>query len=502
MVSTENDILEMKGIAKNFAGIRALDNVSFSLKKGEIHALLGENGAGKSTLMNILSGSLKQDSGEMYLFGKKYTPRMPLDARKSGVIKVHQELQLIPEMTVAENIFLGSEPMNGRHNIDYNMMNKEAQRLLDEVDADFSSKDFIKHLSVAQKQMVEIAKAINQKLRILILDEPTSSLTDKEIDKLFEIVKRLSSEGKSVIYISHRLAEIFKIADRVTVFRDGKFIRTAFVSELTNQELVKLMVGRTVKNDITVDYEIKGKTILEVENLSDRGKVKDVSFQLHKGEILGIAGLVGSGRTETAKILFGCSPKYCGKIFIDGKEIRILTPAQAIGLGIMLIPEDRKLEGLILKQTVRSNIVLASLPRYIRHGVINFSSVDKSVNDSIANLSISPKDASIAARCLSGGNQQKVVIAKALQVAPTILILDEPTRGIDVNAKYEIYQLIKKLALKGMSIIMISSELPEILLMSQRIAVMHEGKVAGIISGRDATEEKIMALAMGVEKNA
>ena len=492
----------MKEIAKNFAGIRALDDVSFSLKKGEVHALLGENGAGKSTLMNILSGSLRQDSGEMYLFGKKYTPRMPLDARKSGIIKVHQELQLIPEMTVAENIFLGTEPVNCRCNIDYNRMNKESQRLLDEVNAEFSSKDFIKYLSVAQKQMVEIAKAVNQKLQILILDEPTSSLTDKEIDKLFEIVKKLSSEGKSIIYISHRLAEIFRIADRVTVFRDGRFIRTASVSELSNAELVRLMVGRAVRNDITVDYEIKRKTVLEVENLSDGKKVKDVSFQLHEGEILGVAGLVGSGRTETAKILFGCSRKYDGKILIKREEIKILTPTQAIRLGIMLIPEDRKKEGLILQQSVRSNIVLASLSQYIRHGTIDFSAIDKSVNDSIGKLSISPKNAAIAAKCLSGGNQQKVVIAKALQVNPSILILDEPTRGIDVNAKYEIYQLIKDLSQKGVSIIMISSELPEILLMSQRIMVMHEGKVSGIISGRDATEEKIMALAMGVEKNA
>jgi ribose transport system ATP-binding protein len=499
-MSEDTVLLQMKDITKTFGGIHALQNVHFELKEGEVHALLGENGAGKSTLMNILSGALPPDSGDIILDGRKITVRNPLAAMNMGIVKVHQEIQVIPEMTAAANIFLGSEPMkNGV--VDFKSMNRKAQDYLDGLNVDFKSTEQCKHLSTAQNQMVEIAKALRQNFRILILDEPTSSLSDNEIEKLFATVLDLKKQGKSIIYISHRLEEIFSVADRATVFRDGQYIDTKEVAGIQQSDLVKLMVGRDIEDVFEKRNTEKDEVVLEVKHVSDGGKSKDVSFDLRKGEILGISGLVGAGRTETARAIFGASKMLTGEVRLHGKPVQIKSPAQAIASGIMLIPEDRKLQGIVSERTVQQNIVLGNLRKYCKALVLNFGRIKKSVAKLSDELDINPRNQNLPVKNLSGGNQQKVVVAKALDMVPSILILDEPTRGIDVNAKNEIYHLMKRLADSGMSLIMISSELPEILRMSDRIVVMWEGKVTGIIPGEGATEEKVMHLAMGENYN-
>lgn len=490
-------ILEAIGISKNFDGIRALDKVDFSLRKGEVHALLGENGAGKSTLLNILSGAIRPDAGHIMLSGKEVSIRTPGVARKLGIVKVHQELQLIPEMTVAQNIFLGYEQLKGGLILDYKSMRKKSREILDSLHVTFKETTQVKNLSTAQMQMVEIAKALLLDFSILALDEPTSSLTDKEIEELFQTIARLKKIGKSIIYISHRLEEIFRIADRVTVLRDGKFINTDLVVNQTKDSIVRMMVGRDIGQLDEAAPESSDKVILSVKNLSNGKNVKDVSFDLHEGEILGIAGLVGAGRTEMVRLIFGADHKVSGTIQIEGETVNIISPKMAIDHGIMLIPEDRKLQGLIGHMSIKDNVVLSSLESFTKLGIIQFNETAKSAESIVDSLSIVPNNISLPTRNLSGGNQQKVVVGKALNVNPEILILDEPTRGIDVKTKMEIYKLMFSLANQGISIIMISSELPEILLMSSRILVMYEGEITGIVTKENATEEKIMYHAMG-----
>lgn len=502
MEKTDNIILNMQGISKRFAAIQALSDVHFQLRKGEVHALLGENGAGKSTFLNIMSGAYKQDEGTIELEGRLVDFKNPLSAKKHGIVKVHQELQLIPEMTVAQNIFLGNEPANALGRVDFKKMEQESDRLLSQLDAGFSSKTVTKDLSTAQMQMVEIAKALLQDFNVLALDEPTASLTDREIEKLFDTVKNLQKQGKSIIYISHRLDEIFKICDRATVFRDGKYIGTVDVKDITKEELVKMMVGRDISNEA---YNLTSKktdeVVLEVKNLTNGHTFRDVSFCLHKGEILGLSGLVGAGRTELVRAIFGADKFKGGQILIHGKEVNISRPKDAIKSGIMLIPEDRKRQGFVGGLSNKTNVAMSNLGKYTHMGVINHRKLKQMVSVITKQLRVHPDNNEILTGRLSGGNQQKVVIAKALNVEPDILILDEPTRGIDVNAKQEIYKLIKKLSDEGKSIIMISSELPEILSMSDRIIVMYEGVVKGEIEGISASEDGVMHYAMGGTQN-
>lgn len=497
-MDNSNIVLCMKGISKKFVAIQALKDVHFELEKGEVHALLGENGAGKSTFLNIMSGAYKQDEGTIELDGKIVSFKNPLSAKKHGIVKVHQELQLIPEMTVAQNIFLGNEPTNALGCVDFNMMEKEADKLLKQLDADFSSKTITKSLSTAQMQMAEIAKALLQDFNVLALDEPTASLTNKEIDKLFKTIKNLQCQGKSIIYISHRLEEVFEICDRATVFRDGKYVDTVNISQITKDDLVRKMVGRDISNEA---YNLNSKktdeVVLEVKNFSDGTTFKDISFCLHRGEILGLSGLVGAGRTELVRAIFGADEYKNGEIMIKGTHKKIKKPIDAISSGIMLIPEDRKRQGFVGGLSNKANVSLSNLQKYTQGGIINYKKLEKMVNALTNQLKVHPQNNNILTGKLSGGNQQKVVIAKALNVEPEILILDEPTRGIDINAKHEIYKLIKKLADSGKSIIMISSELPEILSLSDRIIIMYEGTIKGEIDGTEASENAIMQYAMG-----
>lgn len=492
-------ILKMEKISKSFGAVQALDNVHFELRKGEVHALVGENGAGKSTFLNIMSGTYKQDQGEIYLNDEQVQFKNPLAAKEKGIVKVHQELQLIPEITVAQNMFLGNEIVGKFGVINYREMEKKSNEMLKKLHAGFDSSVITKTLSTAQQQMVEIAKALLNDFSVLALDEPTASLTNKEIEELFTIVKQLKVQGKSIIYISHRMDEIFEICDTATVFRDGKYIDTVKVADVDKAALVRMMVGRDIGNEnYHVDQPEDAETLLEVKNLTgSNGRFQNINFNLKKGEILGLAGLVGAGRTELVRAIFGADAIKSGEIFLKGKKIEIKCPKDAIQSGIMLIPEDRKLQGFVPGLTNTENVALSNLDKYRKHGILNFSYMDQQVKKLTDQLNVHPKDNNLRTNQLSGGNQQKVVVAKALNVEPDILILDEPTRGIDVNAKHEIYELIRHLADMGKAVILISSELPEVLKLSDRILIMYEGKMTGELSGKEATENDVMQYAVG-----
>lgn len=498
MEKTDDMVLRMQGISKRFAAIQALDNVQFELKKGEVHALLGENGAGKSTFLNIMSGAYKQDAGTLEIDHKEVEFKNPHAAKQHGIAKVHQELQLIPEMTVAQNIFLGNEPTNQLGAVDFKLMEEKADEMLKKLEADFSGRTITKKLSTAQMQMVEIAKALLFNFNILALDEPTASLTTREIKQLFRMIQLLKEQGKAIIYISHRMEEIFEICDRATVFRDGKYVGTVNVAEVTKDDLVRMMVGRDISNEFfNKETKMTKEVVLELQNLSNGTNYRNISLQLHKGEILGLSGLVGAGRTELVRAIFGADKFRQGTVFVNGKERKIKCPKDAIRAGIMLIPEDRKLQGFVGSLTNSANVALSNLDKYTYAGVINHRKLKKKVTEITDKLNVHPGNNDILTGRLSGGNQQKIVVAKALNVEPEILILDEPTRGIDVNAKREIHQLIKNLANSGKSIIVISSELPEILCLSDRVIIMYEGNMTGEIQGKEATENDIMRCAMG-----
>ena len=499
MSASGEAILRMEGISKRFGAVQALDHVHFELKPGEVHALVGENGAGKSTFLNIMSGSYGADEGKIWLQGQQMEWRSPLDAKLKGIIKVHQELQMIPEISVAQNMFLGNEIRGAFGTLDYRAMRRKANEMLKKLHAGFDSGVITKTLSTAQQQMVEIAKALLYDFQVLALDEPTASLTNKEIDELFKIVRSLREQGKSIIYISHRLEEIFEICDRCTVFRDGKYIDTVNVSEVDREELVRMMVGRDIGAE---NYHrkdpVKEDAILEVKDLSgSNGRFEDISFTLNRGEILGLAGLVGAGRTELVRAVFGADRIEKGKIFLKGREVNISRPEDAIRNGIMLIPEDRKLQGFVPGLSNTANVALSNLNKYRKGPVLDFGKMRSQVKELTDRLDVHPNDNSLQTRQLSGGNQQKIVVAKALNVEPEILILDEPTRGIDVNAKHEIYELIRALANDGKSIILISSELPEVLKLSDRILIMYEGRMTGELDGVTATEDEVMKYAVG-----
>lgn len=489
--------LVMRGITKQFPGVLALDNVNFEVERGEIHALVGENGAGKSTLLKILAGALPMDKGEIILDGKPVVFHSPLDAMRHGIAVIYQEFNLVPYLSAGENIFLGREPRKFNGFVDFKKLHAEAQAILNRIGANFSSREIVARLSVAQQQMTEIAKALSQNAKIIAMDEPTSALTEKEVEHLFEIMRSLKEEGVAIIFVSHRLEEIFQIAERITVLRDGKYVGTKKVEETNRDEVITMMVGREIKEKIPKRPAKIGDEILRVGGLTRKGVFSDITFSLRKGEILGLAGLVGSGRTEIARAIFGADPIDSGKIYLEGKEVKIRSPQDAIRLGIGLLTEDRKRYGLVLPMTVRENTTLANLMEVAMRGFINFSRERAVAKRYVDELAIKTPSVEQLARNLSGGTQQKLVLAKWLFTKSKVLIFDEPTRGIDVGAKVEIYELMNQLAERGVGIIMISSELPEVLGMSDRILVIHEGKIAGELMREEATQEKIMQLATG-----
>jgi len=490
-------VLEMRNIRKEFPGVLALDNVNFILLKGEVHILLGENGAGKSTLVKIISGAYQKSAGSLVLDGEEIEIKNPRQAQRLGISIIYQEFNLIPELTAAENIFLGREFLFSPGIIDQKKQNLEAQRLLDDLGVTINARHFVADLGVAQKQMVEVAKALSLDAKIIIMDEPTSALTKKEITELFTAIKHLKERGVSIIYISHRLEELSEIGDRVTVLRDGKHIGTHQVSNLSEDDLIKMMVDRELTEQYPKQRQQIGDEILRIEKLNRRGILEDISFSMHQGEILGVAGLLGSGRTELARAIFGADKIDSGKIYIGGKLQQVKNPKNAINLHIGYLTEDRKTEGLVLDLSVQSNVCLASLEQFSKFGVINPKREEKTAFKYVNDLRIKTPSLNQKVLFLSGGNQQKVVVSKWLCSNAKVLIFDEPTRGIDVGSKVEIYQLMNRLTASGVGILMISSELPEIMGMSDRVMVMRQGMIAGIYNTDEVTQEKILQDALG-----
>ena len=494
-------IIEMQGICKQFPGVKALDNVSFHLKGGEVMALLGENGAGKSTLMKILSGVYPKDSGTMKVFGQTVESLTPKRAQELGISIIHQELNLCRHLTVAENIFLGRERIHGLRMLSQSEMNAEAGKILQNLRIDLEPTTIVGDLQVSKQQMVEIAKALSTNARVLIMDEPTSALTSNEIEELFRIIRQLRDEGRGIVYISHRLEELQHIVDTVTILRDGQFILESPFKDISMNDIIANMVGREIKEKFPRVHCEKGKKVLEVKHLNAGRMVRDVSFESYEGEILGFAGLMGAGRTETTRAIFGVDPKESGQIFIDGREIKIANPMDAIRNGLVLAPEDRKKDGLCTKLSVRANIELPNLDiaSTKRMGVVNRRTVSQMVRDAIKNFTIKLASPEVDAGSLSGGNQQKVVVSKWLARQSRVVIFDEPTRGIDVAAKVEIYHLMNKLKQDGISVIFVSSEMPEVLGIADRIIVMCDGRITGEMMIEDATQEKILELATRFE---
>lgn len=504
----QETILLMKGIRKAFPGVQALDGVDLEVRPGEVMALVGENGAGKSTLIKILAGTYKLDEGEIYIGGQQVHLRGPKHARDLGVSVIYQELNLAEKISVAENIYAGREFKNKLGLIDYKTLYANAQNWLDTLHiSGVNPRDEIRSLSIAKKQMVEIAKAISLDANLIVMDEPTSSLptvttksTDlNEVQVLLEMVDKLRKRGKAIIYISHRMDEIFRISDRITVMRDGKLIGVKNTSETNPDEIVSMMVGRDLKDMYgRPKARAIGDVVLEVRNLNQGHRLKDISFNVRAGEVLGIAGLVGAGRSETARAIFGADARDTGQVFMNGKEVHITSPDHAIQAGLGYLPEDRKKAGLFLKMAVKTNVSAANLGAVSKRGWLNNATEEKISREYVKSLNIRTPSIDQLSKNLSGGNQQKVVIAKWLTLKPKVLIVDEPTRGIDVGAKIEIYNLIHQMAEQGVAVVMISSELPEILGMSDRIVVLREGRLVGELDRKDATEEKIMMLATGV----
>ena len=491
-------LVEMAGITKEFPGVHALDDASFELRRGEVHALVGENGAGKSTLMKILAGIYSPDAGTIRVAGREVTISNPREAQELGISIIHQELNLMPHLTVAQNIFIGREP-RGRlpFVVDDAALNRMTAELFERLHLRLNPRTKVADLAVAQQQMVEIAKALSFNAEVLIMDEPTAALTDTEIDELFRVIRDLREHGVGIVHISHRLQELKQISDRVTVMRDGRYIRTMPTVEALIPTIINLMVGRAIYEEGRALPEAAAEeVVLEVRGLNRGRMVRDVSFSLRRGEILGVAGLVGAGRTEVARTIFGADPKESGEIYVHGRKVDIRSPADAVRLGIGYLSEDRKRYGLATGMDVETNIVLASLRKFrASFGRINTRLTRSIAEGHVKRLSIKTPSIRQKVRNLSGGNQQKVVIGKWLTADTDIMIFDEPTRGIDVGAKSEIYHLLNDLAGQGKSIIMISSELPEILRMSHRIIVMCEGRITGELNGADATQGQVMILA-------
>jgi ribose transport system ATP-binding protein len=490
-------LLALRGIRKTFPGVVALDGVDLELRAGEVHVVLGENGAGKSTLMKIVSGAVRADAGEIRLDGTTVAISSPRHAQSLGIGIIYQELNLVPQLTAAENIYLGREPASLPGVIDQRSLVRAAQAQLDELGVAMAATTPVSRLSVAHRQMVEIAKALSLQARVLIMDEPTSALTGQEILELFATIRRLKARGVAIVYISHRMEELFAIGDCVTVLRDGRHVGSRRIAETTMAELVRMMVGRDLKDQFPRRTTAVGGEALRVERLTRRGVLHEVSFTLRRGEVVGMAGLMGSGRTELARAVFGADPIDSGRIVVRGEEKRIDSPRAAIDLGMGLLTEDRKGQGLVLPLSVQENLCLPSVNRLSPYGVVQPGRERRVAAQRIAELRIKTPGPHQPVTYLSGGNQQKVVLGKWLITEADILIFDEPTRGIDVGAKREIYQLINQLAARGTAILMISSEMPEVLGMSDRILVMHAGRIAGEFRAADATPEKVLAAALG-----
>ena len=499
-VENADGFLRLVGISKSFPGVKALNNVHLNVRKGEVHGLVGENGAGKSTLMKILSGAYIKDEGEIYWQGEQVEINKPKDSEELGIAIIYQEFNLVPQLSISENIWLGREPLANKtlQLIDWPEMHKRTQQLLDGLELDFDPKRPVAGLGVASQQMVEIAKALSLNAKLLIMDEPTSALSKNEIDQLFSVIQALKDKGVSIIYISHHLEEVFEICDRGTVLRDGNYVATIDPKQTSKDELIQLMVGRTLDQQYPKVKAKRGEEVLRVEHLNRDGVLKDINFSAYAGEVLGISGLVGSGRTELVKAIFGADPIDSGKIFIYGKEVQITSPQSAIEAGMGLLPEDRKYEGLVLKLSVKQNVSMASLGKLLKRGMLQLNIEKSKVLDFIDKLRILTPSIEKEVQNLSGGNQQKVVLAKWLASQSRILIFDEPTRGIDVGAKVEVYNLMNELVKNGVAVIMVSSEMPEILGMSDRIMVIHQGELACVLNCEEATQEKILSAAMGV----
>lgn len=489
--------IRMHGINKAFGPVRVLEGVEFRLGAGEIHALMGENGAGKSTLMKILCGVYQADAGGIEVDDHPVHIRNTRDAEHLGIAIIHQELNLIPQLSVMENMFLGREPRRFGV-IDTATMKKNCREYLKLLGAEQIDPECEAGLlSIGQQQMVEIAKALSLNAQVLIMDEPTAALTDREIELLFGIMTDLKSRGVGIVYVSHRMEEIFRICDKISVLRDGQFVGERNIPETDFDEIVRMMVGREIGERFPSRSVSLGEERFRVEQLADDGQISDISFSVRAGEVLGVAGLMGAGRSEILKTLFGINRKTNGSISLEGIPLNITKPHEAIAAGIGFVTEDRKSQGLVLSMSVRENITLTNLGGYARAGVVNGGAESRSVGKQIERLKIRTRDAELDVKSLSGGNQQKVVFAKWLEIAPKVLLLDEPTRGVDVGGKAEIYHIINELAGQGVAIVMVSSELPEVLAMSDRILVMHQGRQAGIFIAKTATQESIMAAAAG-----
>ena len=487
----------MRGISKRFPGVVALDDVTFELRRGEVHVLLGENGAGKSTLMKILSGASARDAGEISIDGRPVEVASPREAQALGIATIYQEFNLVPHLRAAENIFLGREPLRAPGVIDRRKLEGEGGRLLRSLGTGINPRAEVRTLGVAEQQMVEVAKALSLNARILIMDEPTSALTASEIEQLFAAIRRLTAEGVAVIYISHRMEELALIGHRATVLRDGRVVGTRTLPAPV-PELVRMMADRDISEQYPPRTRRRGEELLRVEGVSRGSRLRDVSFTLHRGEILGVAGLLGAGRTELARVVAGADVPDSGRVVLDGRALRLRSPADAIRAGIGLVPEDRKGHGLVLKRSVAANLALPQLGKLARSGVVSRAGEQALASRWIRELRIKTPDARTAVVTLSGGNQQKVVLGKWLAAGAVVLIVDEPTRGIDVGAKQEIYVLLDRLAAQGAGIIMISSELPEVLGMSDRILVMHQGRVQALVEAAQATQEGVLQAALGL----
>ena len=500
-MANDEYLLRMVNVEKTFPGVRALKGVNLNVKRGEVHALCGENGAGKSTLMKCLIGIQPVTSGEIIFDGKSISKYNTADALNMGISMIHQELSPVEYRPIMENIWLGREPVGKFGLVDHKKMYEDSKQVLKQIDLDIDPKTLMVNLTVAQMQMVEIAKAVSYNAKLIIMDEPSSSLTEREEQQLFSIIRRLKAEGRSIIYISHRLGEIFEVADTVTVFRDGTNVGTAAVKDITTEQLIAMMVGRPMDDMFPKIETDKEGVVLKVEHLSHHKYFKNVSFEVRKGEILGFAGLVGAGRTEVMETIFGIRPHTEGQIYLHGKPVEIHNPGEAINMGISFLTEDRRGTGIFPLLSIDTNIAIPNYDKYLtKLGLVDQKAVDEACAKYVEAIEIKTPNLKQKIMNLSGGNQQKVLLARWLMTEPDVLILDEPTRGIDVGAKAEIYQLMSELAAQGKCIIMVSSELPEVIGMSDRIVVMHEGKITGILdNGPDITQEVLMRYATGTD---
>jgi ribose transport system ATP-binding protein len=503
-LNNQQPILEVRKISKSFPGVRALNNVDLRIWPGEVHALMGENGAGKSTLMKILSGAVRPDSGQILIDGKVVQFRNPHDARTAGIGIIYQELTVTPNLTVSGNVFLGSELKRFGFMKDAASMDRKTQEVLHRLGARFQASARAANLLVAEQQQVEIARALFHKSRVLVMDEPTAALSERETERLFEIVRQLRSEGLAIIYISHRMAEVYELADRLSVLRDGEYVGELKRAEFSADKVIEMMVGRRVEEFYEHTNHAAGSVVLNVRNMGDGKWVKHASFQLRKGEVVGLAGLVGAGRTELARLVFGADKRKSGEVFLNGRKLKINRPQDAIRSGIGYVPEDRKLQGLFLQMSSAANITMNIIGRYAAGGVLNFGKLKERAKAEIEALRVRTASLASAAGGLSGGNQQKLLLARWLEINPKVLLLDEPTRGVDVGAKAEIYALIQRLVEKGMAVLFISSELPEIVGVCDRVLVMREGEISGELGGDtgiEITQQNIMRLATDVARS-